>query len=210
MSFLNDFFGVCEADVDEMDRIYADYLSLDQSHDVELVKEAHLGCSATEMCQYMMRSSIDCIKTRYRKIVEEYDFACLEDWPDEDGEDVWLNFMDSHYAGFLSQFINDTSPGALTYYGGAEGVVAEMIRQQMDRRIRGLASKLGIQPDPFGRDASEEMYQLFIKFIPEFDECDLDRFYDPDTLTYGLPEGVAKQIAQVTCIALDLKGNPLS
>ncbi|MBE0468195.1 MAG: hypothetical protein IBX55_01635 [Methyloprofundus sp.] len=209
MSFLNDFFDVREADVDEMDRIYADYLAMDPSHDVAAVQMVVISCKAPEMCRYMMRQSIEAIRSKYREIVEQHDFACVEEWPDED-DDVWFNFQDSHYAGFLGRYLSDSTPGSLSNFDGAEDVVKNIIHQQMDKRIRGLAHSIGISSDPFGLDASEEVYQIIRKYIAGFNECDLDRFYDPDTLTYLLPEGVAKQIAQETCIVLDLKGNPLS
>lgn len=210
MAFLADFFDVREADVDEMDRIYADYLAMDPSHDVAAVQMVVISCRAPEMCRYMMRQSVQAVRSKYLEIVDQYDFACLEDWPDEEGDEVWFNFQDSHYAGVLGRYLSDSAPGRLSSFDGAEDVVKHIIRQQMDNRIRGLAHSIGIDSDPFGLGASEEVYQIIRKYIPGFNECDLDRFYDPDALTYLLPEGVAKQIAQETCIALDLKGNPLS
>lgn len=207
MSFLTDFFDVRESDIDEMDRIYNDYVSLDESHDVAAVQMVVISCRAPEMCRYMMRESIKSIHSKYREIVQQFDFECLEEWPDED-EDVSFNFKNSHYAGFLGKYLSDTTPGSLSTFNGAEGVVKELVRLQMDRRIRNLADSIGISNSD-GVDASEEVYQIIRKYIPDFDECDLDRFYDPDTLTYLLPEGVAMKIAQETGIFEDLKGFPL-
>jgi len=204
MSFLNDFFDVCEADVDEMDRIYADYLAMDASHDVAVVQMAVTSCKAPDMCRYMMQQSVQAVRSRYREVVRS-GFFCLEDWPDEE---VLFSFQDSYYAGFLGRYLFDSAPGSLSRFDGAEDVVKHIVRQQMDNRIRGLAHSIGIDSDPLGLDASEEVYQIIRKYIPGFNECDLGRFYDPDTLTYLLPEGVEKRIAQEG-VKEDLKGLPL-
>lgn len=205
MKFFKDFFSLSSNQVDLMDSIYSDYLSLDKSHNVEAVQRAN-PVDSSDMISFMIKDSLQAIKAKYQEISYRHSFACLEPWPDED-DGV---FDDAYYPGFIRKFLNDYSFGSLSSFGGAEGVVVELIRAQMDSRVIRLALELGIQPSSDTWDCSEEFFQIIRKFDPNFKEENLNGFYEPESFTYLLPEWVLKPIFEITGVKEDLKGNPLN